>query len=123
MRPSTLHECFTLARIQLSEEDLKVVANSERNDLNDFHFSLGMSIRNAWLYPKDSVLRDKLVGVGFVHPDEMSTLVIEALWLDLNGHELDLPTLREMVGWSGRSRYDRKEEDARLLDLLGAADP
>ena len=99
-----------------------MLASSERHDLIDFHFSLGMSIRNAWLYPKDSVIGDKLVSVGFVHPDDMSTLIVEALWLDLNGHELDLPTLREMVGWSGRSKYDRKEEEARLLDLLGIAD-
>ena len=122
MIPSTLHGCLRLARHQLSEEDLEVIANSKRHDLLDFHFALGMPVRNSWLYPKDSVLRDKLVGVGFVHPDDMSTLVIEALWLDLNGHELDLPTLRELVGWSVRSQHDRKEEEARLLDLLGTAD-
>ena len=122
MRQSTLHECVRLARQHISEKNLEVLANSERHDLLDFHFTLGMSVRNAWLYPKDSVLRDKLVGIGFVHQDDMSTLITEALWLELNGRELDLPTLRELVGWSWRSRYDRKEEEARLQDLLGTAD-
>jgi hypothetical protein len=36
-----------------------VLANSERHDLVDFHFGLGMFIRNQWLYPDGSELREK----------------------------------------------------------------
>jgi hypothetical protein len=120
--PSTLHECFKLARDQLSEEDLEVLASSERGDLIDFHFSLGMSIRNSWLYPDGSVLREKFFGIGVIHPDDISSIIVETLWLDLNGHEINLSTLRGLVDWPARSRYEAKEEEARLLGLLGTAD-
>ena len=120
--PSTLHDCFRLARQHISEEDLEVLANSERHDLADFHFGLGMSVRNQWLYPEGSVLGKKFFRIGVIHPDDMSSIVVEALWLDLNGHEINPSTLRELVGWPERSRYDRKEEEARLLSLIGIAD-
>jgi hypothetical protein len=120
--PSTLHECFTLARQQISEEDLDVFAKSERHDLADFHFGLGMSVRNQWLYPEGSVLGKKFFGIGIIFPDNMSSIVVYALWLDLNGHEITPSTLRELEGWPKRSKYDRKEEEARLVSLIGTAD-
>jgi hypothetical protein len=61
-------------------------------------------------------------GIGVIHPDDMSSIIVDALWLDLNGHEINPSTLRELVGWPERSRYDRKEEETRLLGLLGKAD-
>ncbi len=96
-----------------------MIANSERFNLVDFHFGLGMFIRNKWLYPGDSLLGQKFIAIGVIHPDDMSSIILEALWLDLNSHEIDSSTLRELVGWSERSWYDRKEEEARLLNLLG----
>jgi len=98
-----------------------VLANSERRGFVDFHFGLGMSIRNQWLYPDDSVLREKFLGIGVIHPDDISSIIVEALWLDLNGQEITLSTLRELVGWSERSRFNQQEADKRLQDLLGTA--
>lgn len=119
--PSTLHECFRLARQHVSKEDLEVLAISERHDLADFHFGLGMSVRNQWLYLEGSVLGKKLFGIGVIDADDMSSIVVEALWLDLNGQEITLSTLRELVGWSERSRFNQQEADKRLQDLLGTA--
>ncbi len=99
-----------------------MLANSERHDLVDFHFGLGMSVRNQWLYPEGSVLGKKLFGIGIIDADDMSSIVVEALWLDLNGHEITPSTLRELEGWPKRSKYDRKEEKARLVSLIGTVD-
>jgi hypothetical protein len=103
----------------MSEESLDVLANSERQDLVVFHFGLGMFIRNQWLYPHGSVLREKFIGIGVVHADDMSSIIIEALWLALNGLEINLSTLRELAGWSERLKDDRKEGVARLQGLIG----
>lgn len=119
--PSTLYECFRLARLQITEENLEALANNNRIDLVNFHFGLGMFIRNQWLYPDESMLGQKFFAIGVIHPDDMSSIIVEALWLDLNGHEINPSTLRELVGWSERSRSDQNEEDARLLYLLGTA--
>ena len=62
-----------------------------------------------------------MFGIGVIDPDDMSSIVVEALWLDLNGQEITLSTLRELVGWSERSRLNQQEADKRLQDLLGTA--
>lgn len=48
--PTTKQECFQKLESLLSEEDLnKIKSDPFSNDI-DYHFSLGLWIRNNWLY-------------------------------------------------------------------------
>lgn len=53
--PRTSGEAFKRLDSLLSEEDKTIIRKTQ--DINDFHFTLGMWIRNEWLYPgeKDDV--------------------------------------------------------------------
>lgn len=79
--PKTKKECFAQLDEMLSEEDKQAIIESE--DISDFHFSLGLWIRNNWIYPQSGAETDKLLmdfgkdGM-FCHPDDQSTIIIEA---------------------------------------------
>lgn len=85
--PKTKEECFAQIDALLSEEDKKVLKNSE--DIFDYHFSLGMWIRNNWIYPMSDEELQSLMkqfvdeddnspfGIMFIHPDEMSSAIID----------------------------------------------
>lgn len=81
--PKTKEECFAQIDALLSEEDKKVLKNSE--DIFDYHFSLGMWIRNNWIYPlnredektfMEMFVEDKRSLLS-IHPDCMSSVIIE----------------------------------------------
>ena len=48
-KPKTKEECFAQLDEMLSEEDKKALMENE--DLFDYHFTLGLWIRNNWIYP------------------------------------------------------------------------
>ena len=70
-------------RPQTKEEELK---NCE--DTINYHFTLGMWIRNNWIYPLKDYERESFMkmfedenrspyGSHFIHPDEVSSTIIE----------------------------------------------
>ena len=48
--PKTKREAYAQLDEMLSEEDKQAIIESE--DISDFHFSLGLWIRNNWIYPQ-----------------------------------------------------------------------
>ena len=84
--PKTKEECFAQLDAMLSDEDKNELKNSE--DVIRFHFSLGMWIRNNWIYPLSEEERDTFMmmfaddeksefGFYFSHPDMTSSDIIE----------------------------------------------
>lgn len=88
--PQTKEECFALLDEMLSEEDKNTLKTSDDNII--FHLSLGMWIRNNWVYPlSDSELasfmdmfEDEIEGedklpfkIHILHPDYVSSVIIE----------------------------------------------
>ena len=57
--PKTKKECFALLNEMLSEEDKQAIIESK--DVDEFHFSIGLWIRNNWLYPQSEEETDKLL--------------------------------------------------------------
>ena len=79
--PKTKKECFALLNEMLSEEDKQAII--EGKDVNEFHFSIGLWIRNNWLYPQSEEETDKLLkDFGedplFCHPDGQSSIILKA---------------------------------------------
>ena len=50
-KPTTKEECFTLLDKELSEEDKRYLIEDE-DAATDVHLSLGMWIRNSWIYQR-----------------------------------------------------------------------
>ena len=84
--PKTKEECFAQLDAMLSDEDKNELKNSE--DVVRFHFSLGMWIRNNWIYPlkedeqetfmKMFIDDDRFQNRFFlIHPDSYSSMIIE----------------------------------------------
>ena len=57
-KPKTKKECFAQLDEMLSETDKKAIVEAE--DLFEFHFTLGLWIRNNWLYDRSEEYLESL---------------------------------------------------------------
>jgi len=84
--PKTKEECFNILDEMLSDEDKQSIVKMD--DAFELHFSLGMWIRNKWIYPQSQEDVDKLLRQFddsgdedmplFIHPDDYSSTILEA---------------------------------------------
>lgn len=78
--PKTKKECFALLDEMLSEEDKQAIV---KKDVFELHFTLGLWIRNNWLYPQSQEETEELLkdfGEDFVpfDDDDCSSIILEA---------------------------------------------
>ncbi len=79
-KPKTKKECFAQLDEMLSDADKQAIMKTK--DLIEFHFSLGLWIRNNWLYDcstEDAENLYKAFGMDTIicQPDELSSEIIE----------------------------------------------
>ena len=79
--PKTQKECFAQLDKMLSETDKKAIA--EAKDIIEFHFTLGLWIRNNWLYDRSEEELESLskafgVDMPFFEADDLSSEILEA---------------------------------------------
>ena len=78
--PKTAAEAWKRLDKRLSEEDKKAIKEAE--DLVDFHFSLGMWIRNNWIYTGErenlESLMKELGEPEFLMGDMASSVILDA---------------------------------------------
>ena len=78
--PKTAAEAWKRLDKRLSEEDKKAIREAE--DMVDFHFSLGMWIRNYWIYTGErenlESLMKELGEPEFLMGDMASSAILEA---------------------------------------------
>ena len=80
-KPKTKKECFAQLDEMLSEADKKAIVDAD--DIFEFHFTLGLWIRNNWLYDRSEEELESLgkafrVYVPFFEADELSSAILEA---------------------------------------------
>jgi hypothetical protein len=79
----TLLECVEDLKKVLSPSELEKFTTTPRDKLIRFHFSLGLYIRNRYLY--EMPLLRKLEAIfSLIDADNISGLVVDMLWLSLN---------------------------------------
>jgi len=82
--PSTIAKAVNKLLSNLTIEDKNRIKNSTEEGLINFHFGLGMSIRNDFgLWKKDSKLLEnckELSGDSNIDIDTTSEMIIKALW-------------------------------------------
>lgn len=82
--PETLDEAAKLLIDLLSEGQKQSLKNAKEEDLNEYHFGLGMVIRNNFgLWNKNKTLMESC-GHEFIHPDTASSMIIKKAWEELN---------------------------------------
>lgn len=73
--PTNLKEAINELDKNVSKEDKEYLL--EHGALS-VHHSLGRWIRNNWgLWDEDSELKDNMIKLGFIHPDDISNYIIE----------------------------------------------
>jgi len=77
--PKTVPDAVNRLMTVLNDEQKLIIATMQEDELIDLHFSLGTDIRNSFdLHDQDS---DLLKSCGsFVHPDDVSGVIITKLW-------------------------------------------
>ena len=80
-KPKTKKECFAQLDEMLSETDKKAIVEAE--DLFEFHFTLGLWIRNNWLYDRseeelESLIKAFGIDVPYFAADDLSSEILEA---------------------------------------------
>ena len=82
--PETVDEAVDRLMMVLDDEQKIALATLQEDELINLHFSLGMAIRNAFgLHNSDSRLLASCDTV--IHPDDVSGVIIKALWEQLTG--------------------------------------
>jgi len=85
-QPKTVDEAVDRLMTVLDDEHKQAIATMQEDDLINLHFSLGIEIRNAFgLHDQGSPLL-KSIGSS-VHPDDISMVIIDALWKCLQGKQ------------------------------------
>lgn len=93
--PKTLGEAVDKVAASLSQEDRRRVVSTETENLIDFHFGWGTGIRNAFgLWAGNTALLESC-GSREMHPDNASTVIIEAVWKRLRA-EADPAFLKQL---------------------------
>ena len=80
-KPKTKKEWFAQLDEMLSETDKKAIVEAE--DLFEFHFTLGLWIRNNWLYERNEEELESLskafgVDLPYFEADDLSSEILEA---------------------------------------------
>jgi hypothetical protein len=91
-QPETVDAAVERLVVELSLKDKTIIANMDGADIGNLLFSLGISIRNRFLYPRNEKLLEscRLVSKDkYLHWDQASTVIIKELWERLkNSHKL-----------------------------------
>lgn len=88
--PVNLNEAYKLLDESLSDEDIAYIKDCTDEDLVMMHFSLGLWIRNNWVYLSSNKIAQEFITRGINHPDDISGLIIKGYRLYLNDLHCDI---------------------------------
>jgi hypothetical protein len=86
--PETLEECFEILNALISEKEQNKFKEAPEDQLFLYHHTLGLWIRNSWIYPTKTRIAQLFLqdGCSF-HPDDMSSIIIKSYHRYLNHKE------------------------------------
>lgn len=102
MKPSSLQEAVAIIQGNFPTAELQEwAAQSEDAARNQAHFELGLWVRNEWVHGGSPLATEIKSVARFVHDDDISSIIIKALWRVLNG--APCPSIKEMLphDWAG----------------------
>jgi hypothetical protein len=90
--PKDLDSALEELKIALQPELLEKVKKGKEEDMIQYHFDLGLWLRNNWGLRRGSALANWFNAHGVKDPDNMSGVILTSLWRELNDKPLDLDT-------------------------------
>ena len=79
--PKTLEEAhLQLEKLFPRDELAKIDAMKTESEMIEYHFGLGMGMRNEWGLWGGGPLAKHMNKLGFYHPDDMSGVILETFW-------------------------------------------
>ncbi len=106
--PETLAECFIALSQLLNDGETDRLMMSTEEGLGSYHHGLGRFIRNEWGLWAGGALKTHLMDLGFIHPDDMSSSILEAYRCHLRKEVYDINSKIELY-----KKYWDKEENAK----------
>jgi hypothetical protein len=88
--PKDLDDCFAQLKKMLPAEEIAKIRDGGEKDMIDYHFGLGMWMRNNWGLWKGSRLAKWFNSHGIYHADDMSSIILDSFWRHLNGKQIRL---------------------------------
>lgn len=88
--PTDLEDCFSTLDSLLSPEDIQTMKAGTEDDMIQYHFGLGMWMRNNCGLWGGSRLAKWFNGIGINHPDDMSGIILDSNWRYLNSRPIEL---------------------------------
>lgn len=101
--PDNLDDAINFLKANLSAEDLAHLTESSEGDRAMLHLTFGMSLRNNWgLWTETSRLAKWFNTINIHHADDMSGIIIESLYRDLNAlpRELEAQVQKYVDHWA-----------------------
>jgi hypothetical protein len=89
-KPATIEEAIKALTEILSKEQQADILKMSKDDLALLHHGLGQWIRNNWDLWKGGPLKEHMISLGFIHPDDMSGSLIREFWNRLNNKVSEL---------------------------------
>jgi hypothetical protein len=109
-----------------SDTELRKITTMAESELALLHDGYGMGIRNQWIRGKrDPALVQFFLDKKINEPDEMSMVIIEALWLDLNKSltPADRESIQKKRATVARKRATYKKLESECETQLTKAKP
>ncbi len=89
--PNNLEECFEeLKNNILTEKEIKLFSSLVEENVSSWHHSLGMDIRNNWGLWTNSSLAKYFEGLGIMHADDMSGIILTSFHRYLHRQPIEL---------------------------------
>ncbi len=88
--PKNLDECFSELKKMLNRELIEEMRTGNEADMTQYHHGLGMWLRNNWGLWGGSRLKQYFNNLGVNHPDDMSGIILDSFWRNLNHKPVEL---------------------------------
>jgi|TARA_Y100000310_G_C20685879_1_gene818956 hypothetical protein len=116
--PKDLDDCFAQLERVLEPEQIEAIRTGTEADTIQYHFGLGMWIRNNWKLWGGSRLTKWFNAVGVMHPDDMSSIILISFWRHLNNRPIDVG--QQIQYYTDDSKGDPKDPyNVALATLRG----
>jgi hypothetical protein len=89
--PKDLNEALEILSCKWPEKEIKEFKALKEENLAEFHFGAGLSMRNNWgLWQGNNELVREFNKIGIHHPDDMSAIILKSFHRRLNNKDIDL---------------------------------
>jgi hypothetical protein len=118
--PKDLEDCFAELDKLWSPKQREEFRKKSEEELIDYHFELGMWMRNRWRLWAGSRLQNYFATLGVPHPESISMIIITSYWRRENHREikLDEQIAKDRGEWE-QQRKEHAEEEIRAAQALG----